>query len=326
MVIPVAAAAAGGSALWGSLGAAGISAAGNIAAGLFGGSKQSTPDTSTFYQNWRNDDMAWAREQFDRNEALQREFAQQGIRWRVEDAKAAGLHPLAALGASGASAAPISVGGGGSYQVDPGRSSSTSGFDFRGMGQDLSRAYLATRSPEEKVMTQFELARQAQQLQYGDLQNQEMALRIARLSQQTRSGGMPSNVTDASGSWEAKPPEVTNTNPRQPATEAGPSQASNRIFTNPDGSKWSNPAKELQIDEWSSPGWTNWMIHNRLLPFTGDKYAEPPKSHLPPGAIGWTHHFGSWYPRYPSKDFSHLPKRPTESPYMGGGNDWRYYR
>lgn len=30
----------------------------------------------------------------------QREFAQQGIRWRVEDAKAAGLHPLYALGAS----------------------------------------------------------------------------------------------------------------------------------------------------------------------------------------------------------------------------------
>lgn len=29
---------------------------------------------------------------------LQREFAQHGIRWRVEDARAAGLHPLAALG------------------------------------------------------------------------------------------------------------------------------------------------------------------------------------------------------------------------------------
>lgn len=38
--------------------------------------------------------------------ALQREFAQQGIRWRVEDAKAAGIHPLAAVGASGASYSP----------------------------------------------------------------------------------------------------------------------------------------------------------------------------------------------------------------------------
>lgn len=34
------------------------------------------------------------------NERLQREFAQHGVRWRVEDAKAAGLHPLYALGAN----------------------------------------------------------------------------------------------------------------------------------------------------------------------------------------------------------------------------------
>lgn len=37
---------------------------------------------------------------------LQKEFAQMGIRWRVDDAKAAGIHPLAAVGASGASYSP----------------------------------------------------------------------------------------------------------------------------------------------------------------------------------------------------------------------------
>lgn len=35
----------------------------------------------------------------DLNAATQKEFAQKGISWRVEDAKSAGLHPLAALGA-----------------------------------------------------------------------------------------------------------------------------------------------------------------------------------------------------------------------------------
>ena len=30
---------------------------------------------------------------------MQKEFAQNGIRWKVADAKAAGIHPLAALGA-----------------------------------------------------------------------------------------------------------------------------------------------------------------------------------------------------------------------------------
>lgn len=34
------------------------------------------------------------------NAELQREFAQHGIRWKVADAKAAGIHPLAALGAT----------------------------------------------------------------------------------------------------------------------------------------------------------------------------------------------------------------------------------
>lgn len=40
----------------------------------------------------------------------QREFAQHGMRWRVEDAKAAGLHPLSVLGAQGLpSYSPVSV-------------------------------------------------------------------------------------------------------------------------------------------------------------------------------------------------------------------------
>lgn len=37
---------------------------------------------------------------------LQREFAKSGIKWRVEDAKAAGLHPLYALGGTGATYQP----------------------------------------------------------------------------------------------------------------------------------------------------------------------------------------------------------------------------
>lgn len=39
---------------------------------------------------------------------LQREFAQNGIQWRVEDAKKAGIHPLYALGANTATYTPVS--------------------------------------------------------------------------------------------------------------------------------------------------------------------------------------------------------------------------
>lgn len=41
--------------------------------------------------------------------ALQREFAQHGVQWRVEDAQRAGVHPVYALGAGGASYNPINV-------------------------------------------------------------------------------------------------------------------------------------------------------------------------------------------------------------------------
>lgn len=62
------------------------------------------------------------------NIQLQKDFAQHGIQWKVEDAKAAGLHPLAALGAQTSSFSPVSVGG------------EAPKMDFSSMGQDLSRA------------------------------------------------------------------------------------------------------------------------------------------------------------------------------------------
>lgn len=66
-----------------------------------------------------------------KNEDMQREFATHGIRWRVEDAKAAGLHPLSALGATGASASP----------------SAAPLFD----GQNLSRSLSASQTPGERA-------------------------------------------------------------------------------------------------------------------------------------------------------------------------------
>lgn len=44
------------------------------------------------------------------NADLQREFAQNSIQWRVQDAQKAGIHPLAALGAAGYNASPSFVG------------------------------------------------------------------------------------------------------------------------------------------------------------------------------------------------------------------------
>ena len=64
----------------------------------------------------------------------QKEFAQNGIRWKVADAKAAGLHPLAALGAQTSSYTPSAVVG------------DSPDFSFlRDIGQDVGRAIDAKR-------------------------------------------------------------------------------------------------------------------------------------------------------------------------------------
>lgn len=89
---------------------------------------------------------------------MQREFAQMGIRWKVADAKAAGIHPLFALGGSGASAAPISVGD--SY-----------GPAVAMAGQDISRAMMATRTQEEREQVAMELSRQ--QFRQSELRAQQ---------------------------------------------------------------------------------------------------------------------------------------------------------
>lgn len=70
----------------------------------------------------------------------QKEFAQNGIRWRVEDAKAAGLHPLYAIGANTPTYSPQAAVG-----TDYGLSS---------IGQNISRAIEAGQTRAERAHAQ----------------------------------------------------------------------------------------------------------------------------------------------------------------------------
>lgn len=75
---------------------------------------------------------------------LQKEFAQHGIRWRVEDAKAAGLHPLYALGAQLPQFSP-------SFAMD------SVGPALAEAGQSVGRALSAGMSPQERELRQLQL-------------------------------------------------------------------------------------------------------------------------------------------------------------------------
>lgn len=101
-----------------------------------------------------------------KNEALQREFAQNSVQWRVADAKKAGISPLYALGAPTMSP---SVG----VQGDP------LGAALSSMGQDISRSKFQSLSEDERqmagVLGQLGLER-------AQLQNDLLRAQIAKLS------------------------------------------------------------------------------------------------------------------------------------------------
>lgn len=119
------------------LGGAAIGAAGSLLGGAIAGSG------SKEAQKIANEFNVW---QLMKNEELQREFAQHGVRWRVEDAKAAGLHPLYALGAQTSGFSPVTV------MAPEDRSAEFKGRAVAEAGQSLGRAVAAQESPEQTLV------------------------------------------------------------------------------------------------------------------------------------------------------------------------------
>jgi hypothetical protein len=154
---------------WGSV----IGAAGGIASSIFGGNSQKKANE----QN-----LQLAREQL----AYQKELAKNQIQWRVNDAKAAGLHPLAALGVSSMSYSPVSGSAVGADYSGVGQS-------LQQMGQDIDRARMAGLDREERKKalalqdTQTALALKNQELN-NQILEQELLSRRVKLFQQLTPG------------------------------------------------------------------------------------------------------------------------------------------
>lgn len=150
--------------------------------------------------------------------AYQHEANTHGVRWKVADAVAAGLHPLAALGMSPASGVSASVG---RQEPETGMAGA-----LGDIGQDISRAMNATRTQNERVAAFNEQLRTLA-LNRGELQNQALELQIKRLEQQLNppfpnnvwnipSGGIPGmpGFTD-------KPGDRIPASPSEPHREGG---------------------------------------------------------------------------------------------------------
>lgn len=190
--------------MWGSL----VSAGANLLGGLLGRS-----------------DAKDAREQSnalaEKNIALQREFAQSGIQWRVEDAKKAGIHPIYALGGSGASFSPVSA----NFTADTSLPNA-----MAAAGQDIGRAINATRTEKDR-MGAFQKTAQALSLEKAGLENELLRTEIASKTGRLRQAANPPMASSGdaylvpgqtqSGLIKQKPLEVAPAPTNAPSMEGG---------------------------------------------------------------------------------------------------------
>lgn len=125
--------------------------------------------------------------------ALQKEFAQSGIQWKVEDAKKAGIHPIYGLGAQTASYTPVNV----AFTPETGLADGISRA-----GQSVGRAIEAGMAPRTKN-DHFIEASQKLTLQKMGLENELLASQIRTINQPGTPPGIPRatqrNLLDGQG-------------------------------------------------------------------------------------------------------------------------------
>lgn len=197
----------------------------------------------------------------EKNVKYQREFAQNGIQWRAADAEKAGIHPLAAMGASLTNFSPVSV-----------------GSNFGDAGQDITRAIHATRTEEQRVSAVTDTMQQLQ-IQNMGLQNDLLASQIAKLNASLNPpfpGPAQQWLIDGQGQTQIKedPFKRQSTNPGNPSQEAG-AIADVGYTRTPSG--WA-PAFSKDLQDRSDEnhlGAIAWAIRNMVLPSIGTNYNPP---------------------------------------------------
>lgn len=180
----------------------------------------------------------------EKNIQLQKDFAQQGIQWKVADAKAAGIHPLYALGAQTHSFSPVSVGD----SLSPALANA---------GQDIGRAINSTSDGSTRVSA-IAKAAEALALEKAGLENELLRSQIRR----NNSAGTPPPVPLPGTKWlipgqgETTIPDVPGTILDKPLERSGvdPSRGYSEVGAIPDvgysnsapGYYWPVPSEDIK--------------------------------------------------------------------------------
>lgn len=214
------------------------------------------------------------------NVANQKEFAQKGIQWKVDDAKAAGVHPLYALGANTVSFSPTAV-----------------GQDFSSIasaGQDIGRAIDATGTGDQRAQTHALTRLQLEGLGLdNDIKRAELASKLATVNGQSGpSYPSPGTVFGMDGQGDFPKSDAPGTlsfntkreaiDPRSPSYVAGHQTGTDLLRTAQGGYSPIPSAQVAEAMESSPDSMIEWIIRNRLAVPIG--YGEKP---VVPGRLPW---------------------------------------
>lgn len=211
----------------------GFTAAGNAITSLVGAWYDNRQDTKRMREgNEFNAAEAAKNRTFQADQAaidrsMQREFAENGIRMRVTDAVAAGLHPLVGAGVNPVSYNPIGVGG---------DSASSVGYSPSHMGQDVSRAIQATRTATERAEDMLRLKLLESQINETDMRTWGLANEIARKQQSAGQAAPFDSIVDV-------PVQVQSKDSKDNSRIAGEHALWQKTFITPD-LKWDLPASQ----------------------------------------------------------------------------------
>lgn len=211
--------------------------------------------------------------------AYQHEANTKNIQWKVADAKAAGLHPLAALGVQPASG----------YSVGVGQSANTSmGDAVSGMGQDISRAITASRTQQQRAEA-YDQSVRALDIENKSLQNEWMKTRIAQAK-----ASSPPAIPALDQRWQVPgqgetaqvkmtPFELTPGEPGRPWMEPG--AVSDLGHSRTSGGGYA-PVPSKQMQERIEDNWLaqmSWAYRNQVLPTVFRDAETPPATKAPDG-------------------------------------------
>lgn len=201
-----------------------------------------------------------------RNVDLQREFASTGIQRRVEDARAAGVSPLFALGANTHSFSPVSIGGDGGMQS---------------AGQNISRAMAAQGSPQGRAgALAVEIA--GAQLDGLKLDNMAKQQEIQAKTNLINQAGTPPAILD-SGTTRVIDGQPIGVELKKEMAPAGTSPHKS-FGVGPEVDIWKTPTgyapevpQQLGEAHESQPlAAAQWFIRNKIMPTFSEAHSTPP--------------------------------------------------